>query len=119
MGPQAKREFDAGGLQQRRQQDRLVGRVAGPCHEGALGAPQDARVGLVADLLGDEPEDPLDVELEGQGQVIDGPRGRRDPGGEPRAEQRTERAHGEHSRPADAHALEEGAAIDLPAACRR
>jgi hypothetical protein len=51
-------------LEQRDEQHRLVQRVAGPAHQGALGAAQQAGVLFEGDLLGDEADDLLGVVVE-------------------------------------------------------
>ena len=52
---------DRARLQQPGEEEGLVGGVAGPRHERAVGTPQDARVRLVADLVSDEAKDALGV----------------------------------------------------------
>ena len=59
-------------FQQCRQQQRLVGGVAGPAIQGATSAPEDPAVRLIRHLVRDEAEDPLDVVFQGRREVVDG-----------------------------------------------
>ena len=56
--------LDPAVVEQRREEQRLVDRVAGAGRQGARRAAQDARVWLVADLVGHVPKDAVDVVVE-------------------------------------------------------
>ena len=62
---------DAARAQQPSQEDGLVDRVAGSRTERAPGTPKQARIRLIADPLGHEPDDPLRVVAQGNGHVRD------------------------------------------------
>ena len=94
--------------QQRRQQRRLVRGVAGAGQSCALSSTQRARVGLVADLVGHEAEDALGVELELEGQIIDGARLRGDRRDE-RRQAGAQRATGDEADATEPDGLEERA----------